>query len=122
MKTINHYRIVVVFEEGILYKDNECTLNEVPVLKENDKRLCLDDLHFTTLSKEGEYIVLGYRLNEPTITINNKSSAFGTSIMYELYSDKVKSIEDIAQEIQERVDEEFGIFSSKLDLSFIDFS
>lgn len=118
MKTINHYEVVIPLEKGILDFDKEFKQEVVEILAENEYRLCLNDLRFTTVETGGSYV--GKELGKPVIQIYNKDSCFGTMIRYELYTFSKKRPTTIRKEIQAEVDKKFGIFAGSIDLSFIE--
>jgi len=119
MKTLHHHRVEIVISPGMINKEigNKYHWGKVEVLAENDSRLVLNNEAFTTIEKRKSRYQTS--LNSPTIGHSVKDTIWGTSLTYNIYSDKKKRKSTIKKEIAEYVEEKFGAFSD-IDLSFMD--
>lgn len=119
MENLYYYSVRVVLEKGIIDYSNSFSVENRKVLGENENFLCIEDEHFTTIQKKGKDYNVYDVLNKPSISIYNKDNCFGTSIRYTVYTTTNKRPSTIRKEIQDAVHKKFGVFSGKIDLSFI---
>lgn len=119
MKTIHHHRVEIVTSPGIINKDitNKYHWGKVEVLGDNERRLVLNNESFTVIEKKKTKYQTS--LNKPSIGHSIKDSIWGTSITYNIYSEKKKRKSTIKKEIAAYIDEKFSAFAN-IDLSFMD--
>lgn len=97
------------------------TQKVVPILKENDSYIVIDDEKFTKLQKHGKgdrYTIYPV-LNNHSISLNRHDSCWGNRIYYSEYSTSKTRPCTVRRRIERELLTEFGFFMGGIDLSFI---
>jgi hypothetical protein len=115
--TMHHYR-AELGEGGLLKPDNKLHVTEIMVLAENDKRLVLNDNHFTVLSKESKSYINSC-IGKESIHIYANDSVYGSSVHYSLYTYTKVRASTIRKHIETAIKKKYGFLLSGLNLDCI---
>lgn len=85
----------------------------IPVLKQSEYYICLDDPFFTKLEHKKAKDLSYSQLDKPSIFYkHNDSLIYDSGFFYRLYSSKPKKINSIKKELQKFINKEIGFYSS----------